>query len=193
MKLETRNILLGIYDMLAAIGWVAMGVLMIGANYGIFAEYPEEWLGVLPFKGWIPIGVIVITVFGVGNFLAAVTSFIKRRNPWMSIVMGLLVIICVFAQIAMVGWYLTSFEIMMVGVLQLLLCAMVVTGMRKEREVLVEPPNLTDEVMGEEEELADKDDVIAEPANENMHEKEEDGSSSDVDEDIAEPVEDDGE
>lgn len=193
MMLGTRNILLGIYDMLAAIGWVAMGVLMIGANYGIFAEYPEEWLGVLPFKGWIPIGVIVITVFGVGNFLAAVTSFIKRRNPWMSIVMGLLVIICIFAQIAMVGWYLASFEIMMVGVLQLLLCAMVVKGLRKEREVLVEPQNLTDEVMGEEEELADKDDVIAEPANENMHEKEEDGSSSDVDEDIAELVEDGGE
>jgi hypothetical protein len=146
MKLGTRNILLGIYDMLVAIGAIAIGIMMIGANYGIFIEYPEEWLGRFFFKSWIPIGMIAITVFGVGNFLAAITGFVKRRNPWMSILMGVMLITCVIAQIAMVGWYLASFEIMLVGVVQLLLCAMVIVGMMKEKAILTDTQNLTDEV-----------------------------------------------
>lgn len=166
MKLKTRNILLGIYDMLVAIGGVAIGVMMIGANYGIFIEYPEEWLGVLPFKSWIPIGVIAITVFGVGNFLAAITGFIKRRNPWMSILMGMLLIICIFAQIALVGWYLASFEIMMVGGLQLLLCAIVVIGMRKEKVLLTDTQNLTNEVTEVEDTSTPTEEPIPEPKEE---------------------------
>jgi hypothetical protein len=71
MKNKVNLVLLRIYDLLLALGFILTGVLMISSKYGIFAEgFPKEFSDVLPFDSWVIPGIILIIVFGAGNLAA---------------------------------------------------------------------------------------------------------------------------
>lgn|SRR5665647_80555 len=83
MKQKVRANLLGIYDLVLALLFIYLGVMMIGSKSGLFVEYPKEWLTKLPFKSWVMPGVIAIVLFGLGNIVAAIFSFTKANTkPW---------------------------------------------------------------------------------------------------------------
>lgn len=118
------SIILGIYDLVLALGAVYSGLLMVDSEIEIFSKYPVQWLSKLPFSNWIIPGLIVIAVFGIGNAAAAIFSFKERsRQPWLaSAAAGALLLICVVCQVLILGdWYLPTVEFMLVSIVQLFL------------------------------------------------------------------------
>jgi len=134
MKLKIRINLLGIYDLILALGAIYTGVLML-RGYGIFVEYPKEWLTIVPFESWVIPAIIAIVVFGIGNIISAIFSFIKESNKsWVfSAIMGGIFLISLIAQVIILGeCYLATVEFFIFSIIQLFLsgCAFV-----KSREV----------------------------------------------------------
>lgn len=104
MKRKVSLVLLRIYDLLLALVFIWTGVLMIRSNYGIFAEgFPKEFSDVLPFNSWVVPGVIFIIVFGVGNIVAFIYSFIKEDAHKLSLIMGCLTLFSIIMQIIILG------------------------------------------------------------------------------------------
>ena len=66
MKKKVSLFLLGVFDLLLFAGATWFGILMLTATRG-FETYPAEWLGKMPFASWLPIGMLAIAVFGLGN------------------------------------------------------------------------------------------------------------------------------
>ena len=121
---KIRGNLLGIYDLMLAVGAICIGVMMVSSSEGIFIEYPKEWLSKVPFEGWVTPGIIVIVVFGLGNIIAAIFSFRKRNSrSWvMSAVMGVIFIMSLIAQVVILGeMYLATVEFMLLSIIQLCL------------------------------------------------------------------------
>jgi len=124
MKAKIRINILGIYDLILALGAIYTGVLML-RGYGIFAEYPKEWLTIVPFESWVIPAIIAIVVFGVGNIISAIFSFIKESNKsWViSAIMGGIFFISLIAQVIILGeCYLATVELFIFSVIQLFLC-----------------------------------------------------------------------
>lgn len=121
---QKNYIVLGVYDLLMAAGAIIIGIQMIMSKSGIFTEYPQEWLSKLPFHSWVAPGFIAILLFGAGNLLS---GFLSLKNSFhmswlLSALEGVLLLICVIAQIKILGeWYLASAEFFAVGMIQLLL------------------------------------------------------------------------
>lgn len=114
--------LLGIYDLILALGAIFTGVKMVNSNSGIFIEYPKEWLSKVPFESWVIPGIIAIVLFGLGNIIAAIFSFRKENNKswFVSAIMGGILFISIVAQIIILGeWYLATVEIMILSIIQL--------------------------------------------------------------------------
>lgn len=116
--------ILGVYDLILALGAIWIGIMMVSSKNGMFSEYPREWLTILPFQSWLIPGVIAIVLFGLGNIMAAIASFKKSNNkPWfMSVVMGGILLISLGAQVVVLGeCYLATAEFFIIGVIQLYL------------------------------------------------------------------------
>ncbi|MBE3100782.1 MAG: hypothetical protein IMZ47_00690 [Firmicutes bacterium] len=122
MKQKVRANLLGIYDLVLALLFIYLGVMMIGSKSGLFVEYPKEWLTKLPFKSWVMPGVIAIVLFGLGNIVAAIFSFTKANTKswFISAIMGGILFISLVAQIIVLGeWYLATVEFFVLSIIQL--------------------------------------------------------------------------
>jgi len=110
---------LGVYNLILAIGAIIIGVMMTKSNYGIFVEFPIEWISKTPFENWVNIGITIIVLFGIGNIFASIISF--RKNYIYSIVLGSLLLICIVLQVAILGeWYLATLELLILSIIQIL-------------------------------------------------------------------------
>ncbi len=120
MKQKSRMILLGSFDLLMALGAGYAGLLMLTGKQ-VFAEYPAQWLGKLPFDGWLIPGILAIGLFGIGNGIASAYCFRQdgRFASIISTLMASLLLLCLICQIALVGeWTLASVELMLLSILQ---------------------------------------------------------------------------
>lgn len=117
---------LRIFDLILALVFIWIGIMMISSNYGIFAEgFPKEFSDVLPFDSWVIPGVIFIIVFGIGNLVAFVISFLKKDNlQGLSLIMGCIVLLSVMLQVLVVGErYLASDQFIALSIIQISLSA----------------------------------------------------------------------
>ncbi len=131
---QKSNFILGLYDSVLAISAIFIGIQMIQSNSGIFAEYPTEWLFKLPFNSWVQPGIIAILLFGAGNIFSAVMCFKNSFNmSWLSsALVGLLLLICVIAQVIILGeWYLPSVEFFVAGIIQIIISGYVLSTRKK--------------------------------------------------------------
>ncbi len=120
--------LLGLYELLLAVGAIITGVAMINGS-GIFSVYPKEWLGKIPFESWASIGILGIMVFGLGNIFAAIASFSRgRTRPWLiSLFMGLLLLVgIIYFRILLGEWYLATAQFLILSILQIIFCFYVI-------------------------------------------------------------------
>jgi len=112
------------YDLLLSLTFIIIGVLMISSRYGIFAEeFPKEFLSVLPFDSWFIPGIISIIVFGIGNIIAFIFSFLKKDNPHsLSLIMGSILFICMVLQVIIQReWYLATVQFIVLSIVQIAL------------------------------------------------------------------------
>lgn len=138
MKQKISINLLGIYDLILALGSIYIGTMMILSRSGIFTQYPEEWLSVLPFKNWVIPGIITIVMFGMGNIIAAISSISIEKNisPIISAVMGGILFICLAAQIIILKeTYLATAEFLILSIIQLYISGRVFMYRRRYRQV----------------------------------------------------------
>lgn len=135
MKQKLRKNLLGIYDLMISLGAIIIGVMMIRSNYGIFIEYPKEWLSKVPFQNWVTPGIIAILVFGLGNIISAIFSFRKENSQsWvMSAIMGGIFFMSLVAQVIILGeWYMATIQFFIFSTIQLCLSGYVFLGYKKK-------------------------------------------------------------
>lgn len=121
---QYRFIILGFYDLLLAAAAILSGTLMVNSSYGVFSNYPSEWILLLPFKNWIIPGILTISIFGIGNIIAAFFSFRQKGNrSWfISALMGGIFLVLVVMQVLLLGeYYLATFEFLIFSILQLIL------------------------------------------------------------------------
>ncbi len=132
IKRSRSNVLpigLGVLNLLLAAGAAWGGILMLRGVGEIFAEFPMEWLGRLPFDSWTPIGCIAL-FFALGNALAGVLVLGGKGKPWLlSFLMGALLVLCVAGQVVVLReWYLAMLEFLAAAVLQMVLSAILAFG-----------------------------------------------------------------
>ena len=96
----------------------------------------ESWASKLPFDSWVMPGVLAISVFGLGNFIAAVFSLIKSShyNSWYaSAIMGAVFFFSlIFQRIIIEESYIVTYPFFALSVIQLCLSGYVFLGSRKE-------------------------------------------------------------
>jgi len=134
MSEKARMNVLGIYDLFLSAGAIITGMLMISSKYGIFVEYPKEWLSILPFKNWIVPGIIAIVVFGIGNMVAAIFSLKRKGNkPWLlSVIMGGVFLISMVLQVIILGEsYLVTVQFFIFCIIQICISLYAYLGHRK--------------------------------------------------------------
>ncbi|MBX4259234.1 hypothetical protein KTC96_16240 [Clostridium estertheticum] len=117
--------MLGIYDLVLAVGAIYTGGMMISSSGGMFTQYPKEWLSKIPFDNWIVPGIITIVLFGLGNIIAAILSFRKGNSKFwvVSVIMGVLLFISIISQVIILEeTFLATVEIMVLSIIQLCIC-----------------------------------------------------------------------
>ena len=135
MKQSIRARMLSIYDLFLATGAIYCGIQMVRSDYGIFSgEFPESWATNLPFDSWVMPGILAITIFGLGNIIASVFSFVSRGNgSWfVSLIMGALFFFGLIYQYILVQeTYIVTKPFLILSVIQLCLSGYVFWGYRK--------------------------------------------------------------
>lgn len=124
MKLKVRNYLLGIYDLILAVGAIYTGLLMIRSDSGIFLEYPLEWSSRTPFHSWVAPGILIILLFGIGNIAASLLCFMNEngKNWFISGIMGTFTLLSILLQIIILGEsYMASLQFSILGFIQVAL------------------------------------------------------------------------
>lgn len=118
--MKTSKIILSGYNLLLAIGAIYCGVMIILGNLG---EYPVEWLNKLPFIDWIYPGVIMIILYGIGNLIASVLSFIKNDKGLLaSAIMGVILLVSTLVLIKILGEvYLATYQFIVFSIIQIAL------------------------------------------------------------------------
>lgn len=139
MEKSIRAKLLSIYDLFLATGAIYCGTLMVRSNSGLFSEeYPESWATNLPFDSWVMPGILAITIFGLGNIIASVFSYIGRGNSswYVSLIMGALFFFGLIYQYILVQeTYIVTVPFLILSVIQLCLSGFVFLGYRKRPEL----------------------------------------------------------
>ena len=111
---------------------------MVNSTYGIFTQYPEEWLSKVPFESWFIPGIIAIVVFGLGNIIAAFFGFKKDSNrPWLfSATMGSIFFVSIIFQVIILEeWYLATLEFLIFSMIQISLSIYCFVGYRNQHIV----------------------------------------------------------
>jgi hypothetical protein len=137
-KVIKRLNLLGIFDLILALGAIYTGIMMMGSKT-LFTEFPPEWIHKVPFESWFAPGIIAIVVFGLGNIMAAYFSFKKNsKHPWLlSAFMGGIFFTSMIFQVIILGeWYLVTLEFLVFSIIQLSLSASYFRSCRKRDAVM---------------------------------------------------------
>lgn len=111
------------YSFLLSLGAFYLGITMLSGQ-GMFAEFPPEWSGVMPFGSWTALALFGMIVFGLGNAIAAFYGFFrKNRGIYVpAIILGALCFGGALMPAVLLGeWYLPTVYLFMAGTLQVLL------------------------------------------------------------------------
>ncbi|MFD1030155.1 hypothetical protein [Metaplanococcus flavidus] len=117
-----RNIVSS-YTLLLSLGAFYYGSLMLSGD-GIFADFPPEWVGVMPFNSWMSLALFGMIVFGLGNAGAAIYGFMKKDQKLFVLVifLGALCFLCAALPIILLGeWYLPLIQLFLASALQMAL------------------------------------------------------------------------
>lgn len=115
--------LVSTYLLLLSLGAFYLGSVMLSGE-GIFADFPPEWVGVMPFSSWSSLALIGMIVFGLGNAGAAVYGFIKKDHKifLLAIILGALCFGGALMPVVLLGeWYLPTVYLFIAGTVQILL------------------------------------------------------------------------
>lgn len=122
MNNKRSRVILGCYDLILAAGAIYNGSKMaLGSFWG--GEFPNEWIGKIPFTSWFYPGIIAILVYGLGNLIAAYFSFSKKKKGWIiSLVMGGFFFLSLLLSIKILGEvYLPTGMFIILSIIQMLL------------------------------------------------------------------------
>lgn len=124
MKFSRR--ILGCYDLFLAIGAIYNGIKMVSGSFWN-GEFPDIWLGRVPFTSWLLPGVIAIVLYGVGNLIAAYFSFSKKSKGWiLSGIMGIVFLVSLLISIVILGdMYLAIVIFIILALMQILITAII--------------------------------------------------------------------
>src|SRR5690606_26666347 len=106
-KMLLKN-MINAYHLLLALGAFYLGASML-LEKGVFASFPQEWIGIMPFNSWASLALFGIIIFGMGNAIASIYGFIKKDNNIfiITIAMGALFFSCALLPFILLGeWYL---------------------------------------------------------------------------------------
>ena len=122
MKGRINRIILGGYDLVLAAGAIYNGLIMVSGKWWGDGEWPDVWIGRIPFTSWVWPGVIAIAVYGLGNLIAAYYSFKKKEKGWIaSGVMGIFFFLSLLASLVVLGeWYLATALFLILSVVQMI-------------------------------------------------------------------------
>ncbi|SFM06345.1 hypothetical protein SAMN04487943_10772 [Gracilibacillus orientalis] len=111
------------YNLLLSLGAFYVAVIMF-LESGVFATFPQEWVGKMPFNNWASLALFAIIIFGLGNAFASTYGFIKKNNKIfiLTITMGALFFFCIVIQLLLLGeWYLATVQCLLISLVQILL------------------------------------------------------------------------
>ncbi len=123
---KSLKIISTIFNFCLAAGAVFTSITILSGE-GIFAEFPEEWAGHVPFNNWAGVAVFGMIIFGLGNGIAAFYGFSKNRNRLfvVTFIMGLVFLFCMVTQVILLDeWYLATVEFMIFSIIQIILGSM---------------------------------------------------------------------
>ena len=118
----SKNIL-NSYNLLLSLGAFYLGVSMF-LETGVFATFPQEWKGRIPFNNWASVALFGIIIFGIGNAIASTYGFIKKDKKIfiLTITMGALLFFCTVIPTNLLGeWYLPTVQLLLLSLIQILL------------------------------------------------------------------------
>ncbi|WP_163972010.1 hypothetical protein [Oceanobacillus halotolerans] len=113
-----------LYQLLLAIGALYVGILMFLGS-GVFATFPPEWIGTMPFTNWSSLAIVGIIIFGIGNAFVSTYGFITKKGTHktfflLTITMGLLLFLSALTPVLLVGeWYLPTALFWLLSFIQL--------------------------------------------------------------------------
>ncbi|WP_134341224.1 hypothetical protein [Filobacillus milosensis] len=111
------------YNLLLSLAAFYTGINILTGT-GVFSEFPQEWVGKIPFNSWESIAIFGILIFGFGNAIAAIYGFIKkgRKIFIMTLIMGVLFLSCMVLQIILLDEvFLATVQFILASSLQLFL------------------------------------------------------------------------
>ena len=125
MKKKRCINLYGIFELLIAVAAIITGLSMVfspnGSVRSFPPKFPQEWLDKVLFTNWFIPGIIAILIFGLGNFIAGVSSFGKSNSTSgiLGITMGGVLLLSIIVQILILDVYLISVECLVISIIQL--------------------------------------------------------------------------
>lgn len=128
MKKDPVKILLGIYNLMISLCAFVIGIIMISSNHILLTNTLKEVMVHIPFSSWLVPGILIIVVFGIGNIIASILSFIKEGKLYMilSFIMGILIILCSVIQVIMIkNLYTLIIQFIGIGIIQILVTSIV--------------------------------------------------------------------
>ncbi|RPF56150.1 hypothetical protein [Aquisalibacillus elongatus] len=112
-----------LYNLCLSLSAFYLGSLMI-LGEGVFATFPPEWIGKMPFDSWLNLSLFGMIIFGIGNAIAAIYGFIKRdkRIFIIMLALGILLFLSSLSPVFLLGeMYLPAAMIWLSSLIQLLL------------------------------------------------------------------------
>ncbi len=112
----------GAYCLFLSLGALYLGISML-LGKGIFADFPPEWIGVMPFSSWDTLALFGIIVFGIGNAAAGVYGIRKNAKVFvLALVLGAFCFLCAALPIMLLGeGYLPLVYLFLASALQMIL------------------------------------------------------------------------
>jgi hypothetical protein len=125
MKKKWCITLYGLFELLIAVASIITGISMVlspnGSMESFPPKFPEEWLDKVLFTNWFIPGIIAILIFGLGNFIAGISTFAKNNSTSgiLGITMGGVLLIIIILQMLILDIYLISVECLVISIIQL--------------------------------------------------------------------------
>lgn len=125
------------YSILLSLGAFYLGITMLSGK-GIFAEFPPEWIGVMPFGSWPALALFGMIVFGLGNAAAAASGWFKKDQIVFGIatLLGTFCLVCTLMPVFLIGeWYLPTVYLFLAGTIQMALGGFGFIGVKSKKEI----------------------------------------------------------
>lgn len=111
------------FNLFLSLGAFYLGLSMF-LGKGIFATFPPEWVGIMPFSNWASLALFGIIVFGIGNAMTSIYGFLKKDKKifTLTFILGMLLFLCALMPIVLLGeWYLPTVYFFILSFFQILL------------------------------------------------------------------------